>query len=177
MNSRKRAYEMLKRWLKFNAVGALGICVQLFFVFLFRSAAEMNSLAATALGVEAAVLHNFVWHEHFTWADRRGIGYRHSAFWRRLIAFNGTTGVVSIGGNLLLVWLLVTHTRTPLLVANCTAIAACSVVNFAVNDRLIFRSRNVYMNGAPCSESDRSLCCCGTIRIESRRQNGRGASL
>ena len=147
---------MLKRWLKFNAVGAVGICVQLLFVALLGSVAEMNSLAATALGVEAAVLHNFVWHEHFTWADRRGIGYRHAAFWRRLIAFNGTTGVVSIGGNLLVVWLLMTYTRTPLLVANCTAIAACSVVNFAVNDRLIFRSRNVYMNGAPCSESDRS---------------------
>ena len=151
MNSRGRGYEMLKRWLKFNAVGALGICVQLLFVALLGSVAGMNSLVATALGVEAAVLHNYVWHEYFTWADRRQIQYGHTAFWRRLIAFNGTTGMVSIGGNLLLVWLLETYTHAPLVVANCTAIAACSGVNFAVNDRLIFRSRNVYMNGTPCN--------------------------
>ena len=29
---------------------------------------------ATVLSVEIAVLHNFVWHENVTWADRKGLG-------------------------------------------------------------------------------------------------------
>lgn len=135
--------ELFKRWLRFNAVGALGIFVQLLCVFLLGSLAQMNSLAATSLGVEAAVLHNFVWHEHFTWTDRRRIVSGHAALWWRFLAFNGTTGVISIGGNLVFVLLLVNYANAPLLIANCIAIAACSLANFIVNDRFIFRARNI----------------------------------
>ena len=55
------------RWLKFNLVGALGIVVQMAAFALFFSALRWNYLVATALAVETAVLHNFVWHEHYTW--------------------------------------------------------------------------------------------------------------
>jgi putative flippase GtrA len=30
----------------------------------------MNYLLATALAVETAVIHNFLWHQRFTWSDR-----------------------------------------------------------------------------------------------------------
>src|SRR5436190_21825889 len=33
-------------------------------------AAGLPYLLATALAVEGAILHNFVWHERWTWADR-----------------------------------------------------------------------------------------------------------
>lgn len=56
---RKSAPRPVRRWLKFNAVGAMGICVQLLAVYFFSSVLEINSLWATALAVEAAVLHNF----------------------------------------------------------------------------------------------------------------------
>ena len=58
------------RWWKFNAVGAMGIVVQLAVLSVLKSGLGMNYLAATALAVEATVVHNFFWHERYTWADR-----------------------------------------------------------------------------------------------------------
>ena len=58
------------RWLKFNLVGGIGIGVQFVTLLLLKSIFHFHYLAATALAVEAAVVHNFVWHEQFTWADR-----------------------------------------------------------------------------------------------------------
>jgi putative flippase GtrA len=60
----------LVRWCKFNIVGGIGIIVQFVALFLLKSVLHFNYLAATAIAVEAAVVHNFVWHEQFTWADR-----------------------------------------------------------------------------------------------------------
>ena len=42
-------------------------------------------------------------------------------------------------GNLLLMRLLVEQFRVPLLAANGVAILACSLLNFAVGDRFVFR--------------------------------------
>jgi putative flippase GtrA len=64
----------LVRWCKFNLVGGIGIVVQFGVLFLLKSVLHFNYLAATAIAVEAAVVHNFVWHEQFTWADRTKIG-------------------------------------------------------------------------------------------------------
>jgi putative flippase GtrA len=75
---------LIRRWLKFNLVGAIGIVVQLLALGLLTSVLRVHYLAATALAVEAAVLHNFVWHEWFTWADRAAFGKW--AFFRRLLA-------------------------------------------------------------------------------------------
>jgi len=76
------------RWCKFNFVGGIGIGVQFAALFLVKAVLHFHYLAATAIAVEAAVVHNFVWHEQFTWVDRtmaepnvttRGSGWR-SAF-------------------------------------------------------------------------------------------------
>ena len=48
----------------------MGIGVQFAALFLVRGVMHFNYLAATAIAVEAAVVHNFVWHEQFTWVDR-----------------------------------------------------------------------------------------------------------
>jgi putative flippase GtrA len=136
--SRERSLAIVRRWMKFNLVGAMGICVQLLAVYFFASLLNAQALVATALGVEAAVLHNFVWHEHFTWADRRATASARATLCLRLLAFNCTTGTISIGGNLVFVSLLIVRAHAPLLVANAAAIAACSLLNFAVNDRIIF---------------------------------------
>ena len=58
------------RWCKFNLVGGMGIVVQFVALFLLKSVLHFNYLFATAIAVEAAVVHNFVWHEQFTWVDR-----------------------------------------------------------------------------------------------------------
>jgi putative flippase GtrA len=123
----------LVRWLKFNAVGAIGIAVQLGALFVLTSVLRINYLLATALAVEAAVLHNYLWHELFTWADRRttnSLG--------RFFRFNLTTGVVSIAGNLLSMKVLVGVMGISYLPANLLSVAACSLLNFVIADRAIF---------------------------------------
>ena len=62
--------ETLTRWLAFNGVGALGVIVQLAVLALLVHGASVHYLVATAIAVEAAVLHNFAWHQRWTWRDR-----------------------------------------------------------------------------------------------------------
>jgi putative flippase GtrA len=123
------------RWLKFNLVGGLGIGVQLLSLALLRL--WMNYLAATALAVEAAVLHNFFWHERFTWKDRPG-GRRERLL--RLLRFHLGNGAVSILGNVGLMWLFMGRFHMKrLLVANGISIAICSLLNFALGEWYVFR--------------------------------------
>jgi putative flippase GtrA len=241
----------LLRWWKFNLVGAVGILVQFGVLFLLKSVLHFNYLAATALAVEAAVVHNFFWHERFTWSDRsrsewgrpswgerasgakarnlphrlfaalkrcttlkrssqecatqeataqncatqkcatrerpiqncavearerpkskaagksarstqpsaqqtnahrliqnyarkkcatqelRGSNLRSPGF-GRLLRFNLTTGLVSIGGNLGMMRMMVGRAHMNYLAANGIAIAVCSLVNFVVSDGWVF---------------------------------------
>jgi putative flippase GtrA len=124
------------RWLKFNAVGALGIGVQLGVLLVLKSGLHLNYLLATALAVESAVLHNFLWHERYTWADRVQPSWRKSL--PRLLRFNLTTGAVSITGNLALMKFLVGLCHLNYMVASAIAIALCSLANFLVSDRVVF---------------------------------------
>jgi putative flippase GtrA len=124
------------RWLKFNLVGGIGIGVQFAALFLLKTVLHFDYLLATAVAVEAAVVHNFVWHEQFTWADRaQGSGSRGM---RRFLRFNLTTGLVSIAGNLALMKVMVGLGNMHYLVANAIAIALCSVANFVVSDIWVF---------------------------------------
>ena len=122
------------RWLKFNAVGAVGIVVQLVALAIMKSGLQINYLPATALAVEAAVVHNYLWHERFTWVDR----IRGGGSWARFARFNFTTGLFSILGNVLVMRALVGGAHLNYLVANIVTIATCSVVNFLVSDRFVF---------------------------------------
>jgi putative flippase GtrA len=83
------------------------------------------------------VVHNWFWHERWTWAHRR-LDIR-KAF-GRLFRFNASNGLISIAGNLLLMWLLVTRLHIHYFPANLCAIGACSLLNFLISDRVIFRA-------------------------------------
>jgi len=126
------------RWLKFNFVGGIGIAVQLIALVVFRSLLHLDYLSATVLAVEIAVMHNFLWHERFTWADRPAPNFMSSV--TRLARFNLSNGLVSIAGNLLVMRLLAGTLHVNVFVANLIAIAACSLVNFLLGDRLVFRA-------------------------------------
>ena len=132
----------LVRWLKFNFVGGVGIAVQFGALFVLRGVFNFDYMFATAFAVEAAVAHNFVWHEQFTWSDRLTRG-RVQLSWRRSLArfgrFNLTTGAVSIVGNLALMRVLVGEGHLNYLLANAIAIALCSIANFLVSDGWVFQ--------------------------------------
>ena len=126
----------LRTWLKFNAVGLLGVGIQLAVLALLKAWLGFQYLTATVIAVEAAVLHNFAWHERWTWIERTKTARRGLS--GRLFRFHVANGVVSICGNLGLMWLLVSCLGANYLAANAVAIAVCSLINFWASDRLVF---------------------------------------
>ncbi|MGB9237147.1 MAG: GtrA family protein [Terriglobales bacterium] len=128
--------EGLVRWLKFNFVGGIGIFVQLAALTLFRAGLHLDYLLATGLAVETAVIHNFLWHERFTWRDRPSAHIRQSLV--RFAKFNATNGAVSIVGNLLIMRALVGGLQMNYVAANLIAVAVCSLVNFVLSNWLVF---------------------------------------
>ena len=135
-NGSRSAAALALRWMKFNAVGAIGIGVQLAALAAFKSGLGWHYLVATAAAVEVAVIHNFFWHERWTWrpanrsaADTAG----------RLVRFNLTTGLVSVVSNLFLMGLLVGSLGVPYLAANLVAIAATNLAIFALAEWVVFR--------------------------------------
>lgn len=122
------------RFLRFNGVGVAGFALQLGLLaaLLF---AGVHYLVATALAVEAAVLHNFAWHERWTWRDRPATGRSRLA---RLWRFHALNGLVSLVGNVALMRVLVGAFGMPAIPANLIAVLACSLVNYLASDRLVF---------------------------------------
>ena len=124
-------------WLKFNAVGIAGMGVQLLALIALTAGLGLNYLMATFLAVETAVLHNFAWHERWTWVERTRFSTGGAI--SRLIRFHLANGLISIAGNLILMWLFVSQLRLHYFLANLIAIGACSIMNFFASDRLVFR--------------------------------------
>jgi len=97
----------------------------------------MNYMVAAGLAVEAAVLHNFVWHQRFTWKDRpRGLP---SDLAGRLLRFHAGNGLVSILGNLALMRALVGGIHLNHYLATAASIVMCSLLNFALSEWFVFR--------------------------------------
>lgn len=122
------------RWWRFNLVGAMGMVVQLAALALFARWTAGHYLCATAAAIELALLHNFVWHLHYTWRDRR----HNSALLSQFVRFHFSNGLVSMLGNLALMPILVHDARMPLLASNGIAILCCSIVNFYLGNTWAF---------------------------------------
>jgi putative flippase GtrA len=128
----------MQRWIAFMSVGLLGIVIQLGALAVLSGGLGLNYLLATGLAVEAAVLHNFVWHETWTWSDR---SRRDKAgVWRRLARFQAANGALSLLGNIVLMRFFVGALAWDETLANVLAIALCSTPNFLASDMLVFRS-------------------------------------
>lgn len=124
-------------WIKFNIVGLLGFALQSAVLFsLTHVSLRVNYLTATAIAVELAVLHNFVWHQRWTWRDRPSASSGETLF--RLLKFNVSNGLFSIFGNLVFMSVLVGRLGLPVSPANVISVAACSLCNFFLADRIAF---------------------------------------
>jgi putative flippase GtrA len=125
---------MIVRWLRFNAVGLAGVVVQLSALFVLSRLWPHHEILDTMLAVEIAILHNFVWHETWTWPGLTAVGRS-----RRLVRFHLANGFLSIASNALFTWLFRHSFGIHLLAANLAAIAVTSLLNFAVAARWVFR--------------------------------------
>ena len=140
-----RSFAMLKasgkRFLRFNLVGAIGVAVQLALLTVLTRCFGLHYLWATGVAVSVTVWHNFAWHERFTFYDRVSdrAARTASAIAARFVKFNLLTGVISIGGNILLMHWLRGHLRLPLTAAALLAIGVCGLFNYMANDCFVFR--------------------------------------
>ena len=127
----------------FVVVGVFGFVVQMTVLFLLASQWHVPYLIATALAVEAAVVHNFAWHQRWTWADRGGSDTLADSM-SRLLRFNLGTGLTSIAGNVVGTAIGVELLHLPTMMANVGAVAATTVANFLIADRWVFQRAVVF---------------------------------
>ena len=128
------------RWAAFAGVGIIGFGVQLAALVSLVHAAGLPAAPAAALAVEAAVLHNFAWHERWTWRDRAGGG--RARVLARLARFHATSGIVSLVGNVALTVAAVAWLHLPVVLANVCAVVILSAVNFVIADKWVFTRPN-----------------------------------
>jgi len=119
----------------FTLVGVIGYGVQTVVLWLLVGRLGMAVVPATLMATEAAVLHNFLWHLGWTWADRpAGPG----AIGWRLLRFNLSNGGFSLVGGAAIMALLVDALGVHYLLANLVAVLVVSVANFLASDRFVF---------------------------------------
>jgi dolichol-phosphate mannosyltransferase len=120
--------------MRFNLVGVMGFALQTLTLWVLVRWAGASAAVAVTIAVLAAVSHNFVWHERFTWRD---LPREHRL--KRWLSFHASTGTTSMVTNVGVTMVVMKATGLPVLIANVVAVAVGSVVNFWINDRLIFK--------------------------------------
>jgi putative flippase GtrA len=123
------------RWLKFNAVGIGGAAVQLCALWFFAHFTSISYVLGVILAVEIAILHNFVWHEAWTWRDKPA-----AVRLARLMRFQLANGFVSLVSNVVLTYFYKEIAGLPLLPANLAAIVTAALLNFWIAQAWVFRS-------------------------------------
>ena len=121
---------------RFNIVGLAGFILQLCTLAALDGVGVPLPVAA-CLAVEAAILHNFAWHERWTWA-----GMADGTRGARLVRFHLANGLVSIAGNAAITTASV-GAGVPLLLASAAAVLTCSALNFAVAHLWVFAPEDV----------------------------------
>ena len=118
----------------FVVVGLGGFVVQIAMLAWLTRVWALPYTLATASAVESAVLHNFVWHERWTWRDRCA----GSTLASRLLRFHAGTAITSIVGNVAMTAAAVELLGLHPLVANAIAVVSVAAANFTLADRWVF---------------------------------------
>lgn len=123
----------------FVVVGAMGFALQLTVLTLLMTVAHWRYDVATVVAVELTILHNFWWHERWTWRDRSltsGVG-------ARLARFHAGAGGVSMVSNVALAILFVESLHQTTIVASLAAPMLTGLANFLLADRWVFREAKI----------------------------------
>ncbi|MBS1262350.1 MAG: hypothetical protein MAG453_01695 [Calditrichaeota bacterium] len=130
------------RFLKFGAVGLLGVGVNMGVFAILHGAAEVADYIARVLAIEIAVLHNFTWNFFWTWSDR-GRSLRNLP--RRLLKYHGSTFlssfVITLATGALADWLLGDTPYADYL-SHLIGIGAGMITNYLLSDLWVFRRRS-----------------------------------
>lgn len=136
------AWFFRKRFMKFGAVGASGVVVNLVvlylcqeFLFVAISSTDMRLNISLAVAIFIATVNNFFWNRAWTWSDRKHHPDKHLVLHFGQYALACWVGIVL---QVILTKLFVIYLYY--LIANALAIVLASVFNFLVNNFWTFRS-------------------------------------
>jgi dolichol-phosphate mannosyltransferase len=117
---------------RFVVVGGSGVLVNSCALFLLYQLVGLPLVVASALSVELAIAHNYVWNDGWTFGrTRRSLA--------RFLKFN----LVSLAGLLLTTttaWLLVQQAGVNYLLANLAGIGLATMCNFVANAQWTWRA-------------------------------------
>ena len=130
-------FKLVRKWLRFNAIGTMGVGVQLLLLFLLTKLFHIHYMIATLFAVECAIIHNFFWHQQWTWKEN-ATQTRMDAL-RRFLKFNTSSGTVSLVGNVGVTAALMQMVHLPLMLCNILAIGACNIANFLFANNFVFQ--------------------------------------
>ena len=125
---------MIRQFVRFNAVGILGAAVQLAVLRVCTQSLGIQYVIATVVAVEIALLHNFAWHEMWTWRNLPRQGWP-----TRLVRFQLRNGVISVASNAVLTFAFHEFMKLPVLAANLAAILITALLNFRTARFWVFR--------------------------------------
>ena len=128
---------LVRKWMRFNAIGVMGVGVQLLVLVLLRRYFQLNPFVATFFAIQCALIHNFLWHQRWTWSGNRSAGKK--AAFRRFLRFTSSSGTISTVGTLGFTALLVQAVNLPYVVCNLMAIGACNIANFLFSHTFVFQ--------------------------------------
>lgn len=147
---------MPQRVMRFYVVGLVGIAVQISVLHLLSQGLGLHYLWSTALAVEVAIIHNFLWHRRWTWRCRTLTTDSAALQIRRFCIFNLTTGMVSLTSNLVVMRLLVENAGMPHIAANLIAIVCGSAITFLLGEALVFNAVRQSAASSPGPELSRT---------------------
>ena len=124
----------LRRWGVFNAVASGGFVIQIAAIALLTRRFGWTPLAATAVGVELAALHNFFGHSRWTWRDVPVYGVRGLLF--RYLKYQ-LAKTASLVLNVAVTVLLSRLLGFPVEAANVGAVVLCSLPNYFMLERFV----------------------------------------
>lgn len=127
----------LRRVARFSAVGAFGFVFQMGLAWALVGLWHVDPVWAWVASTEAAVLHNFVWHVHWTWADRPAPAVPTLA---RLARFNLSNGAISIVGGAFVTRVLTVDLGVPVLIAFVASVMLCSLANLLAGEYWAFQA-------------------------------------
>jgi putative flippase GtrA len=125
----------MTRFVRFAFAGVSGFIVQLAVLATLTQLFHLHYLTATIIAVEAAIVVNFIQHEHWTWRDRDKAGAI-----ARFLRFNAFTALTSIVGTVMVTTFLVETVSMAPIVANTISVIVLGALNFVGSDRFVFRA-------------------------------------
>ena len=142
-------FQASKTFLKFAAVGAAGVLVNLgLFMLLVRFG--LSKYAASPISIEVSIISNFFLNNFWTFKERNARG----SLWTKGVKFKGVSLLALSVSYTAFIILTVTFPQTPAYIHQLLAIIPATLVNYFLNSYWTFKARRDFTTETQRSQRD-----------------------